>query len=233
MRKLAQALAVALAAMFVLSGMTARADSSPAASGPVIAKQLIGLTWDGKEFIVSCNETNTRLLNVSLDGRRAAPFAPGFSAAKEVYLAVSQGTAGFPKGYLYASAGLSVFEFTPTGSSWRVFSSPPGASRISYLAFDTVGTWGYALFALDDDGLLWSITADGTAKILENFSNFGQGQALKPEGVAVAPRSFGSFGGQLIIILQAAGRVLAIARTTRARWSPSLSSPARSPNASS
>jgi len=210
MKRLAQALAVVLVATFVLSGMTARADSSPVASGPVIAKQLIGLTWDGKEFIASCNETNTRLLNVSLDGRSVVPFAPNFSATKEVYLAVSQGNAGFPKGYLYASAGLSIFEFTPTGSSWRVFSSPPGASRISYLAFDTVGTWGYALFALDDDGLLWSITADGAAKVLENFSNFGQGQGLKPEGIAVAPQSFGGLGGQLIITLEGATRVLAI-----------------------
>jgi len=210
MKRLARALAVLLVATFVLSGMTARADPSPAASGPVIAKQLIGLTWDGKEFIASCNETNTHLLNVSLDGRRVVPFAPGFSATKEVYFAVSQGNAGFPEGYLYASAGRSIFEFTPTGSSWRVFSSPPGASRISYLAFDTVGTWGHALFALDDDGLLWSITSDGAAKVLENFSNFGQGQQLKPEGIAVAPLSFGSFGGQLIITLQAADRVLAI-----------------------
>jgi hypothetical protein len=210
MGRLARALAVVLVAMFVLSGMTARADSPPGASGPVIAKQLIGLTWDGKEFIASYNETNTHLLNVSLDGRRVVPFAPDFSATKEVYMAVSQGNAGFAKGYLYASADLSIFEFTPTGSSWRVFSSPPGASRISYVAFDTVGTWGYSLFALDDDGLLWSITADGAAKVLENFSNFGQGQHLKPEGIAVAPLSFGGFGGQLIITLQAADRVLAI-----------------------
>jgi len=77
-------------------------------------------------------------------------------------------------------------------------------------AFDTVGTWGYALFALDDDGLLWSIKADGAAKVLQNFSNFGQGQGLKPEGIVVAPKSFGSFGGQLIITLQAAAMVLAI-----------------------
>jgi hypothetical protein len=210
MKRLARALAVVLVGMFVLSGMTARADSSPGATGPVIAKQLIGLTWDGKEFITSYNETKTHLLNVSLNGQRVVPFAPNFSATKEVYLAASQGDAGFPKGYLYAGAGLSIFEFTPTGDSWRVFSSPPGASRISYVAFDTVGTWGYALFALDDNGLLWSITADGAAKVLEDFSNFGQGQRLKPEGIAVAPQSFGSFGGQLIITLQAATRVLAI-----------------------
>jgi hypothetical protein len=215
MKRLARALALVLVTMFVLSGIPARADSSPAAThplatGPVIAKELTGLTWDGKEFIASFGEAKALLLNVSLDGQRVIPFAPNFSATKEVYAAVSQGKAGFPKGYLYVSADLSIFEFTPTGSSWRVFSSPPGASRISYVAFDTVGTWGYLLFALDDDGLLWSIKADGTAKVLENFSNFGQGQALKPEGIAVAPSSFGGFGGQLIVTLQAASRVLAI-----------------------
>jgi hypothetical protein len=210
MKRRAQVLALVLVAMFALPSMTAQTGSSPRATGPVIAHQLIGLTWDGKEFIASYGEVKALLLNVSLDGQKVTPFAPSFSATKEVYIAVSQGNAGFPKGYLYVSANLSIFEFTPTGSSWRVFSSPPGASRISYVAFDTVGTWGYALFALDDNGLLWSIAADGTAKVLENFSNFGQGEALKPEGIAVAPESFGAFGGQLIITLQAATRVLAI-----------------------
>jgi len=210
MKGLARALAVVLIAMFVLSGVLARADSSPAATGPVIAKELTSLTWDGKEFIASYGEAKAALLNVSLDGQRVVSFAPNFSGKDEIYAAVSQGDAGFPKGYVYVSSDLSIYEFTPTGSSSRLFSSPPGASRISYVAFDTVGTWGYLLFALDDNGLLWSITSDGTANVLENFSNFGQGQGLKPEGIAVAPQSFGGFGGQLIITLEGATRVLAI-----------------------
>jgi hypothetical protein len=215
MKRLAQALAVVLVAMFVLSGIPARAGSSPGAAhpletGPVIAKELTGLTWDGKEFIASYGLAPALLLNVSLDGQRVTPFAPTFSGKDEVYAAISQGKAGFPQGYLYVNSDPSIFEFTPTGSSWRLFSSPPGASRISYVAFDTVGTWGYVLFALDDNGLLWSIKADGTAKVLQNFSNFGQGGGLKPEGIAVAPQSFGGFGGQLIITLEGATRVLAI-----------------------
>ncbi|MDA4118014.1 MAG: hypothetical protein OK455_06690 [Thaumarchaeota archaeon] len=208
MKRLAQALV--LVVMFALPGVTAQADPPPGATGPIIAHELTALAWDGKEFIASYGENKSALLNVSLAGQRVIPFARNFSATKEAYVAISQGDAGFPKGYVYVSADLSIFEFTPTGSSWRVFSSPPGASRISYLAFDTVGTWGHLLFALDDNGLLWSINADGTAKVLENFSNFGQGQALKPEGIVVAPQSFGAFGGQLIITLQAATRVLAI-----------------------
>jgi hypothetical protein len=82
------------------------------------------------------------------------------------------------------------------------------------VAFDTVGTWGYVLFALDDNGLLWSVTSDGTAKVIGNVSVFANEQSsrlgLKPEGIAVAPRSFGAYGGYLFVTLEGAGRILAV-----------------------
>jgi hypothetical protein len=179
-----------------------------------IAKGLTGMTWDGKEFIASYGINNVPLVNVSLDGTKVTPFAPKFVGKDECYAAVSQGKAGFPAGYLYVNFDPSIYKIDPTGGNVSVFSTPPGSSRIAYVAFDTVGTWGYALLALDDNGLLWSITSDGTAKVLGNFSSFANAQSsqvggLKPEGIAVAPQSFGAFGGYLFITLEGAGKILA------------------------
>jgi hypothetical protein len=186
-----------------------------ATSSVMIDKGLTGMTWDGKEFISSYGISSVPLINISLDGQKVTRFAPSFIGTLEVYAAISQGKAGFPNGYLYVNSGPSIYEINPSGSSVRLFSSPPGASRASYVAFDTVGTWGYVLFALDDNGLLWSIKSDGTAKVLDNFSSYANAQSsqfggLKPEGIAVAPQSFGAYGGYLIITLEGAGKVLAI-----------------------
>jgi hypothetical protein len=207
-------------ALFLLS--TIAQTSQPVASysavgtnSVTIAKGLTGMTWDGKEFIASYGINDVPLVNVSLDGQKVTPFAPKFVGKDECYAAVSQGKAGFPAGYLYVNFDPSIYQIDPTGGTVTVFSTPPGSSRIAYVAFDTVGTWGYALLALDDNGLLWSIRSDGTAKVLGNFSSFagplsGQRGGLKPEGIAVAPQSFGAFAGYLFITLEGAGKILAI-----------------------
>ncbi len=180
-----------------------------------IHKGLTSMTWDGKEFIASYGIHGVPLINVSLDGQSVTPFAPSFVGKDECYAAVSQGKGGFPQGFLYVNNETSIIKIDPAGKNVGVFSSPPGAMRTSYVAFDTVGTWGYVLFALDDNGLLWSIKSDGTAKVLANFSGFANAQSskvggLKAEGIAVAPQSFGAYGGYLLITLEGAGTVLAI-----------------------
>src|SRR6267143_2289469 len=212
---LAATLALFLSSAAAQTSQLAASSSALDANYVTIDKGLTGMTWDGKEFIASYGISNVPLINVSLDGQKVTPFAPKFVGKDECYAAVSQGKAGFPAGYLYVNLDPSVYQIDPTGNSVTVFSTPPGSSRIAYVAFDTVGTWGYALFALDDNGLLWSIKSDGTAKVLGNLSVFANEQSsrlgLKPEGMAVAPQSFGAFAGYLFVTLEGAGRILAIA----------------------
>jgi hypothetical protein len=211
---LAVTLVLILSSTVAQSGQLSASSRALAMNSVTIDKALTGMTWDGKEFISSYGISNVPLISISLDGQRVARFAPSFVGNNEVYAAVSQGKAGFPSGYLYVNSDPSIYEISPNGSSVRLFSSPPGATRISYVAFDTVGSWGYLLFALDDNGLLWSIASDGTAKVLDNFSSFATAQSsqfgLKPEGIAVAPQSFGAYGGYLLITLEGAGIVLAV-----------------------
>lgn len=181
---------------------------------PSHPKDLTSLTWNGTEFISSYGVSSVHLATVSLDGKTVHPFAPSFVGKDEVYVAVSNGTGGFPVGY-FINSGKYIYEISPTGDKVSLFSSPPNASRISYLAFDTVGSWDHVLFAMDDNGLLWYITSNGIAIILENFSNFSNTQSsqlggIKPEGLVVAPMSFGNYGGYLFVTLEGAERILAI-----------------------
>jgi hypothetical protein len=218
MKKRLSRLGIIVAALLLSSMAVAQVNrlsastSQPldAANSVFIDKGLTGLTWDGKEFIGTYGTANVPLINISLDGHTVTPFAPSFAGKDEVYVAIADGKAGFPSGDLYVSSDLNIYVIDPNGSNIRVFSSPPGAGRISYVAFDTVGSWGYSLLALDDNGLLWSIDSDGAAKVVDNFSNFGTGSSLKPEGIAVAPQSFGALGGYLFITLEGAERILAV-----------------------
>jgi len=211
---LAATLTLFLLSTVAQTGQLAASSSALDANYVTIDKGLTGMTWDGKEFIASYGISNVPLINVSLDGQKVTPFAPKFVGKDECYAAVSQGKAGFPAGYLYVNFDPSIYQIDPTGSAVTVFSTPPGSNRIAYVAFDTVGSWGYVLFALDDNGLLWSIKSDGTAKVLGNLSIFANAQSnrngLKPEGIAVAPQSFGALGGYLFVTLEGAGRILAI-----------------------
>ncbi len=181
------------------------ASSQTSSSPPKVVDQLTGLAWDGHDFRASYGETSGGLLNVSLDGTTVSHFAPSFTGIDEVYIAVSHGDGGFRAGDLFVSSNRTIYEISPSGSNVSVFSSPPGASRIGYLAFDTLGAWGHRLLAADDNGLLWSIGPNGTGRVITDF-----GKGVKPEGIAVAPPSFGRFSGYLFICLEYASKVVAV-----------------------
>lgn len=193
-------------ALFILALLLLPNTSGQTSSSPTVRQQLTGLVWNGGYFLASYGESTAYLLNVSLDFRTVAPFAKSFSGWNETYIAIGDGTAGFPKGDVFVSSNQSIYEISPSGDALHVLSRPPGVSRLGFLAFDRVGTWGRALFAVDDDGLLWSILSNGTAKVIHDF-----GKGVKPEGVVVAPPTFGKFGGYLFVSLEYAKRIMAVA----------------------
>lgn len=166
----------------------------------------IGLTWINGEFIVSSNKDgNTHLLTVSKDGLTIKPFAPSFSGKGEMYFALSHGKVGFPEGYIYVSSGNSIYEVDPTGNEVRLFSTPFEEMGLGYIAFDTTGTWGNLLYAVNYNGLLWSIDSDGTATLVLDLGN-----DLLPESIDFAPEDFGDFGGDMLIALEMDGKVIAL-----------------------
>ena len=155
------------------------------------------------------------------------PFArgrSGYSTAQgpEPYIAVTSGVNGagsscsFPTDTTFAiepSGSPGVIAIDRIGKARR-FANLPSGARPNGISFDSVGRFehrllvtsaqqgGTTVYALDCRGTLSTITAH--APVVEG-------------GIAVAPASFGSFGGDLIAPDEGSGRIFAIApggRTT-------------------
>jgi hypothetical protein len=153
------------------------------------------------------------------------PFArgrSGYSTAlgPEPYIAVA-GEGGKPgSGCSFPSA--TTFAIEPSRSpgivavdgngTARRFADLPRGARPNGITFDSVGRFGHRLlvtsahqggttvYALDCHGTLGTITAH--APVIEG-------------GMVVAPRSFGSFGGDLIAPDEGSGRIFAVAPSGR------------------
>ncbi|MCL4436885.1 MAG: hypothetical protein M1387_09260 [Thaumarchaeota archaeon] len=167
----------------------------------------VGLTWVDGSFIASSREGNiTKLVKISLDGK-IEPFAPSFKGEGEVYIAVSPGKAGFPQGYLYVLSGNSIYEIDPTGSKVRFFSRPLATMGLGYIAFDTEGTWGNLLYAVNFNGPLWKINSSGNATLIADLGN-----NLLPESIAFAPKSFGGYAGDMVVSLEMGRKVIALSQ---------------------
>ena len=165
----------------------------------------VGLAWTNGAFIVSSRNGDTHLLKVSRDGQTIEPFAPSFSGEGEVYFAISKGKSGFPEGYIYVSSGNSIYKIDPTGNEVTLFSTPFEQMGLGYIAFDTVGSWGNLLYAVNFNGLLWSIDSEGNANLVLDLGN-----DLLPESIDFAPLDFGGYGGDMLIALEMDRKVIAI-----------------------
>ncbi len=125
-------------------------------------------------------------------------------------LAISPGFGGFQKNYVFVAQGPWIFSINPTGRSVHLFTSLDSESGDSPvptgLTFDTVGTFGYQLIATSQYGEVYTISSSGQTQILTAVN------ATALVGPSVAPLSFGSVGGDLLVSTSGApgNNVLAI-----------------------
>jgi len=194
--------------MLMLVSLFAVSQSTSSASGSykelerstfATLQRPVGLAWTGSGFIASdrANLSSATLVTISVDGKNVTPFVPSFSTKNgtmEDYIAVSNGTAGFPSGDYFILSFDSIYEINPQNNAAELFSTPVKNQQLSYIAFDTVGTWGYDLLVLYQNGMISSINSTGNAT---EIANVGPGQ--NPENLVVAPSGFGSFSGDLIV----------------------------------
>ncbi|MDA4128907.1 MAG: hypothetical protein OK422_05595 [Thaumarchaeota archaeon] len=192
-------------ALFLLATLPSVASSlAPTPTRFHVSSHVVGLVWTGHEFIASYRDGTTKLLRASGNGSTIEPFAPAFTGQGEVYIALSAGEAGFPSGYLYMSSGGSVYQADPQGKTVKSFSNV-SKSTLEFIAFDETGAWGHDLLALSASGEVWTIDSRGLPNLVTSL-----GDNLVPEGITVAPSTFGSYGGNLIVSLEARHSVIAI-----------------------
>jgi hypothetical protein len=183
---------------------------------------VVGPRTDGRLVV-----TATAGLFLIKRGSRATPFARGpdgyVPAAGEPYIALARdrrlSAAGcsFRRDDLYAlvpTATPGIVRIDRRGRAQRFADLPVGAFP-SGIEFDTVGRFGHRLLvtALFGQSLtVYALDCRGRSSVVL------QGGPRVEGGIAVAPRTFGRFGGRLIVPDELGGRLFAIdgrGRTTR------------------
>jgi hypothetical protein len=148
-----------------------------------------------------------------------ARFAPGYNddPGAEAYFAVSPGLEMVPKGCEFARddtfilrlhAPLGITQVDATGQQVSSFTGVGGIG-MNGIAFDTVGAFGHRLLVtggLNGKTELVAIDCTGGLQVITKTAPVVEG------GVAVAPMSFGTFGGSLIAPDELSGVIWAIAQ---------------------
>jgi hypothetical protein len=156
----------------------------------------------------------------TLSGRRLRPFGPAYSAPAglEAYIVESSGqrvaSAGcrFPAGSLYAlrlTHGDGVTAVAGSGSVSR-FAALPGRGLEDGITFDRGGRFGHRLLVTTyvkraGATTVSAIDCRGRVTVLTHHAPRAEG------GIAVAPASFGRYGGDLIVPDELTGNIYAIA----------------------
>jgi len=147
------------------------------------------------------------LNSVQSDGTRAL-FAPGYKPFRDVESMLTvvppagpPVAAGFASGDVFVNRG-------PAGQISRLSSAGAVLADVwvdlgsnglwGGLAFDTAGSFGGKLVALDNDGKIFLIDSAANHTLLVDLA-VKLGVRIRAEGVAVAPMSFGPLGGNIII----------------------------------
>lgn len=144
---------------------------------------------------------------VSSDGSRGV-FAAGYHPYRDVESMLTvvppagpPVAAGFARGDIFVNRG-------PHGEISRLSSGGAVLADVwvdlgsdglwGGITFDTTGSFGGRLVALDNNGKVFLINAQGNAALLVDLAA-RIGAALRSEGVGVAPASFGPFAGHIIV----------------------------------
>jgi hypothetical protein len=210
--RLAIALCIAVLASSVASAAPPSARWRTVAKVPGIV-DVVGPRADGRLVL----STHGGLFVMRPSGS-PTPYARGPlgypGAAGEPYIALASGrrvpgaSCIFQRDVIFAldpDASPGIIRVDPTGRSSRFADLPAGAFPAG-ITFDTVGLFGYRLLVAsfaEGTTTLYAFDCRGRAGVVATGAPHVEG------GIAVAPRTFGRFGGKLIAVDELTGRIYA------------------------
>jgi len=167
----------------------------------------------------STQDTRLALVSVSASGAKSLFAAIPEDCTPHVSVAISPGAGGikgFPAGEIYVSAHSTVYRVVPDagspgGNRAEIFAVvPAGEARLELehvMAFDDVGDFGYDMLLAGSYGSVYRITSlGGTAVQFATITEIASDNCIRTVGVGalghdidVAPKDFGSLGGQLMV----------------------------------
>jgi hypothetical protein len=170
---------------------------------------LDSVVWTGRQFLYVQNTTNT-VWAAPRAGRPLHKFAMMPRLVEETRCILSPGSHGFPPGAIFChSPDNKIHEISPDGANKTVFASlpapyPPAADGA--LAFDNVGRFGHRLLAATGrsgglkpaGGVVYAIDPVGHVQEVGTYPGPGGADEL-----VVAPRRFGSVGGDALLPVDA------------------------------
>jgi hypothetical protein len=206
---------VALALLLLFTGASSAAAPKPFAFSVFVATGLpLGdVVWTGEHFLYVAERTG-EIAASGPAGEAFATFASLPPEYEETRCVSSPGNHGWPADIVYCHG--------PHGRIWRVAADgsvsdlvalPDTKLQDGALAFDTAGSFGYALLAASggsasQGGPVYAVAPNGDTRRVGAYP--GPGGA---ENVRLAPAGFGSAANQLLLAIDArnkGGRLLAM-----------------------
>ena len=124
---------------------------------------------------------------------------PGFPSGQclERYMSVAPAVsvnAGFNPRDIFITQGNQIFKFTPPAGPLVSFTTLPSCGNDhTGITFDHVGTFGNNMITSCENGTIWTVNGAGASSLVATLPI-----NIENEGPAVAPLSFGPFGGQIL-----------------------------------
>jgi hypothetical protein len=122
--------------------------------------------------------------------------------------------AGFTPTDVFITEGQNIYKYSPANPGLGIqFFAQVGCpfSDHSSLTFDKVGTFGFNMIVVCENGPIWTVDGTGTVvTFIASTTNPQHLAATHPEGPAVAPMSFGPLGGQILVADEDTNQVEAI-----------------------
>jgi YVTN family beta-propeller protein len=162
----------------------------------------VGLAANSTALLATEFNDCTTIFSISSTGIvSATPFAsmltPMDGGCEQAYLAISPGFAFFPKGEVFLTQGPYIFEVGPKGGTLTEFADIPAfglnPDQPTGITFDTIGTFGFLMVVTGGpSGTIETISASGVPALIGSVG-------YPVEGPAVAPLSFSTYGGDLLV----------------------------------
>jgi hypothetical protein len=179
--------------------------------------RLVDIVWTGSSFLYVENTTNT----VWREGNPPTLFATMPKVVEETRCRMSPGAHGFPAGFVYCHAPDNViYRVGPDGVVTTFARLPTTDISDGALDFDSVGRFGYRLIAATgrsgnptpSGGVVYAVAPNGVVSTIGGYPGPGGADEL-----VVAPATFGSAAGQVVVAVDAGAAGSLVAMNARGR----------------
>jgi len=170
---------------------------------------VIGFNYATNEFIGSLyyGTNNNQLYSTNLTGGNVQLYGqpiPGQSG--EVVVGAGLGRGGFAAGAVYSgSQGSSTIYYVPSSGAPTPFVTLTGES-VRQIFFDPGSSFGGNMLVTTSSGNIYRVTSTGSASLLAQVHE-------DTEGMDIAPSTWGSLAGQLLVSSEGSGTIRAISPT--------------------